>query len=60
MLESSFEWDDAKDRLNRTKHGVSFTLAQLAFFDRRVSLRKIWSMAAQKGDIFASVGSGAA
>lgn len=33
--EPSFEWDDAKDRLNRTKHGVSFALAQQAFFDPR-------------------------
>ena len=31
----SFEWDDAKDRLNRTKHGVAFTLAQQAFFDSK-------------------------
>lgn len=31
----SFEWDDAKDGLNRTKHGVSFSLAQQAFFDPR-------------------------
>lgn len=29
----SFEWDDAKDRSNRVKHGVSFALAQMAFFD---------------------------
>ena len=29
----SFEWDDAKDRLNRIKHGVTFSLAQRAFFD---------------------------
>jgi uncharacterized DUF497 family protein len=29
----SFEWDNAKDRLNRAKHGVSFTFAQAAFFD---------------------------
>ncbi len=33
--EPSFEWDDAKDRLNRAKHGVSFALAQAAFFDPR-------------------------
>jgi uncharacterized DUF497 family protein len=33
--EPSFEWDDAKDRLNRAKHGVSFALAQQAFFDPR-------------------------
>lgn len=28
-----FEWDDAKDRANRKKHGISFTEAQTAFFD---------------------------
>jgi len=32
---ASFEWDDAKDRINREKHGVSFELAQLAFLDPR-------------------------
>jgi uncharacterized DUF497 family protein len=31
--ETSFEWDAAKDRANRTKHGVSFDRAQYAFFD---------------------------
>jgi len=31
----SFEWDDAKDRINRTKHGVSFLEAQAAFLDPR-------------------------
>jgi uncharacterized DUF497 family protein len=29
----SFEWDPLKDRANRLKHGVSFGLAQRAFFD---------------------------
>jgi uncharacterized protein len=33
--EPSFEWDDAKDRANRLKHGVSFAQAQAAFFDPR-------------------------
>jgi uncharacterized DUF497 family protein len=33
--DASFEWDDAKDRANRAKHGVSFALAQRAFFDPR-------------------------
>ena len=33
--ESSFEWDDAKDRINRLKHGVSFAQAQVAFCDPR-------------------------
>jgi hypothetical protein len=33
--EPSFEWDAAKDRVNRAKHGVSFARAQTAFFDPR-------------------------
>jgi len=33
--EPSFEWDDAKDRANRIKHGASFSEAQAAFFDPR-------------------------
>ena len=33
--EPSFEWDVAKDRTNRAKHGVSFAQAQGAFFDPR-------------------------
>ncbi len=28
-----FEWDLNKDRMNQKKHGVSFELAQEAFFD---------------------------
>ena len=31
--EPSFEWDAAKDRANRSKHGVAFERAQYAFFD---------------------------
>jgi uncharacterized DUF497 family protein len=31
----SFEWDAAKDRVNRAKHGVAFVEAQRAFFDPR-------------------------
>jgi uncharacterized protein len=31
----SFEWDAAKDRASRLKHGVSFARAQEAFFDPR-------------------------
>jgi uncharacterized DUF497 family protein len=30
---SDFEWDTAKDRLNRAKHGIGFELAQHAFLD---------------------------
>lgn len=33
MTRSSFEWDDAKDRANRLKHGLSFVEAQYAFAD---------------------------
>jgi hypothetical protein len=33
MTEPTFEWDDAKDRANRTKHGVAFEHAQYAFLD---------------------------
>ena len=33
-MPASFEWDPEKDGFNRLKHGVSFSVAQLAFFDR--------------------------
>jgi hypothetical protein len=29
----TFNWDPAKDRRNREKHGISFEQAQQAFFD---------------------------
>jgi uncharacterized protein len=32
-VESSFEWDPAKDAENELKHGISFGEAQLAFLD---------------------------
>ena len=35
MVEPTFEWDDAKDRANQEKHGVSFALAQRALLDPR-------------------------
>jgi len=28
-----FEWDAAKDKVNRAKHGIGFELAQRAFLD---------------------------
>ena len=31
--EPSFEWDEARSRLNEEKHGVAFEMAQLAFLD---------------------------
>ena len=30
-----FEWDTDKDKLNQEKHGVFFSIAQLAFMDRQ-------------------------
>ncbi len=33
MKRASFEWDDAKNRVNLEKHGVAFKDAQEAFFD---------------------------
>jgi uncharacterized protein len=58
--EPSFEWDDAKDRINRVKHGVAFVVAQMAFFDPR---RVIAEDLAHSGDepryfCFGKVGDG--
>ena len=33
MVLEMFEWDEVKDSVNRTKHGVSFFEAQKAFLD---------------------------
>ena len=33
MIQASFEWDEAKDRAIREKHGVGFAQAQGAFLD---------------------------
>lgn len=33
MNEMRFEWDEAKNRANRRKHGVPFEEAQTVFFD---------------------------
>lgn len=35
MSESSFEWNEAKNRDNQRKHGVSFHEAQYAFLDKK-------------------------
>jgi uncharacterized DUF497 family protein len=35
MDDESFVWSIDKDVLNQLKHGVSFSLAQLAFLDPR-------------------------
>jgi len=33
MTPLRFEWDDAKNRSNRRKHGISFEEARTAFLD---------------------------
>ncbi len=39
---SDFEWDDNKDKTNQEKHGVSFSIAQLAFLDhQRIILKDL-------------------
>lgn len=35
MAKARFEWDPDKDQENQEKHGVAFSLAQLAFADSR-------------------------
>lgn len=32
---TTFEWDDLKDKDNQSKHKVSFSEAQMAFFDKQ-------------------------
>jgi uncharacterized DUF497 family protein len=58
--EPSFEWDDVKDRLNLAKHGVSFALAQQAFFDPRRVIAEDLSHSAveQRYFCFGRVGDG--
>jgi uncharacterized DUF497 family protein len=58
--EPSFEWDPIKDRANRAKHGVPFSLAQRAFFDpRRVIAEDLsHSTAEQRYYCFGQVGGG--
>ena len=42
MEATRFEWDETKNRANEGKHGVVFSIAQLAFFDpRRVILEDL-------------------
>ncbi len=35
-----FEWDDSKDRVNVTKHGIDFGTAALVFADPHLVLRE--------------------
>jgi uncharacterized DUF497 family protein len=58
--EPDFEWDDAKDRVNRAKHGVAFAQAQLAFLDPRRVIAEDLSHggAEQRYFCFGAVGEG--
>ena len=40
MVSPNFEWDDYKNILNYTKHGVTFELAQHAFADAKRIIAK--------------------
>lgn len=33
MGKANFEWDEEKDLINQSKHGISFSEAQIAFMD---------------------------
>ena len=49
MAEARFEWDPEKDQENRSKHRVSFSVAQFAFADpRRVIAEDLSHSAGEK------------
>jgi uncharacterized DUF497 family protein len=58
--EATFERDAIKDRANRAKHGVPFSVAQLAFFDPRRVIAEDLSHSAAEPRYFCLVRSGAA
>jgi uncharacterized DUF497 family protein len=50
VIETTFEWDDAKNLSNERKHGIRFELAVLAFSTRWLSPSKIeWKVAKSAG-----------
>ena len=53
MKKTQFEWDEEKDRENREKHNVSFSLRSTHSLIRTVSLLKMSSIVLQKIDIIA-------
>jgi len=38
-IQMCYEWDEEKNRLNQTKHGISFEMAALVFEDERCLVR---------------------
>jgi uncharacterized DUF497 family protein len=45
-----FEWDSAKDKANRRKHGVAFDEAASVFFERVDSIRIISARTATRAE----------
>ncbi|MBI5211156.1 MAG: BrnT family toxin [Elusimicrobia bacterium] len=39
-----FDWDEAKNRENIRKHGVSFQEAQTIFFDDQARGKEFWAL----------------
>ncbi len=55
MKRTDFQWDENKEKINEKKHGVSFSLAQLASLDsNRVILEDVSH--SQKGKRFYCIG----
>lgn len=51
-----FEWDDAKERSNQTKHGLSFTEAKQLFEGNRDYLEIFDASHSDKEDRFIAIG----
>lgn len=60
MSKVGFEWDDAKDRENLNKHGVSFSNAQFVFADpkRVIAQDLVHSQSEQRFYCFGRVNAG--
>lgn len=59
MAKARFEWDPGKDQENQERHGVAFTVAQLAFADsRRVIAEDLSHSSIEKRYCFGEVGGG--
>jgi uncharacterized DUF497 family protein len=58
VLMPDFEWDAAKDRANRSKHGIGFELAQHAFQDPLRVIKTTSIMAARSSGTSVLAGRG--
>lgn len=59
-MAAHFDWDDAKDKANQAKHGVTFADAQLAFADPRrvIAIDEAHSATERRYFCFGVVGNG--